>query len=476
MRPQSVTHLPLTILVVLLFAGLALSLPLLATAQPTAPPPAYAYVWSTAANEGLTLTLSSATSRDISLAAVDAGSIENPAVARTENGLFTIWGLSRCLDDCAVGVTDLRYRLVTEASPPQPIVHLTDHSTATIDTYDREPVAAVAANGTVGVLWHRLQFTDTAHSIPRPANADSYRAMTAGSATADNLYVATLTANGKQHTPPTLLTGYTLSDTSPALSRPRIASLAPPGKAGPSSAGGAGQRGAATDDNRFHAAWKESRYADGGSTVTDTLYYAVLRSDGTAVLSPTRFLTRTGTGSALGGLSLLSLGDRVLVTTIADGDLQAALVDSAGTILSPTAPVVTDAVADGADPDATLLADGTILVAWSAYNAEARQTTIRYVILDRDLQVVAGPTFLLTPHGNSGRHPSVARTEAGAVILWPEQFGERLYQAVVAPDGAIVEAPQLLDEADQFVLSVGAAATRWRSPLTERIYLPLLER
>lgn len=455
MRTRRIRYTPLA--VVLLFAGLMLAIPLLATARPADPPPSFAYAWSTEADAGVTLTLEGGTAaRDVTLEVIGSGGVSDPAVVRRTDGFFTIWGLSRCLEGCSVGVTDLHYRLLADDGTTQTsVMPLTDHSTAPVDTYDREPAAAVAPNEQIGILWHRFQFTSTTAAAVPPVDIGT--AVATAGASADNVYFAVLDANGTSlHTGPTALTDFELGPNTPLHSRPRIA---------------------ATDDNRFVTAWKQSRYD--GSAVTDTLYYAVFDNDGTAVIAPTQLLTETGNGSALGGVSLVSLGDRAMVATIANGDPYVGLLNSNGVVASPTTPLVSDTVYDTADPDAAALSNGNILLVWTAYDATTQQSTIRYAILDRNLQVVAGPHFLTTPNGDDGRHASVAVHEEGAVIVWVEQFSEGIYYAAVDASGTVTQVPRDLRPAQsgaQFVVSPGSAAAAWATPLTERLYLPLVRK
>lgn len=449
MRSQSVTHLPLTILVVLLFAGLTLTLPLLATAQP-AEAPTFAQLWGDASfGGGITLTLAGPTMQHTPIAAgMSKTGIADPAITTMPDGaLLAMWGRTYCIADCKLGVNDLRYRLVSSTGTPQETAHLTDHSTTTVSTYDREPVIAVTPNGAVGVLWRRFQFTDTTTSAVSPLDAD--RAEASASIAADNLYFATLTANGKPHAPPTPLTDYALSENAPSHDMARIA---------------------VTSDDRFVITWEE-RISE-----TSTLHYRVQNIAGTTVVTPTALYSETVAGRDFGGVDLLARGEHVLVGVLSsdDGMLQVTTIDSAGTVITPTQPI-SDVV--GSELNLVQLTTGDILAGWTAYNEATNRVQVHYAILDEALSVTAGPTFVEPYDAENAERISVVPQEDGVVLTWMASSGEQLFYAAIDSAGTqMIPTTPFETLHTRFAVSTnGYGATRWQSPFTHHVYLPTVQ-
>jgi hypothetical protein len=78
-------------------------------------------------------------------------------VAETPDGNFVYaWTKGRCLDNnCNTYVSEIEYALLDRyGNTVRPVSKLTDHTGATMDTYDY-PAVAVAPNGRIGVLWYR---------------------------------------------------------------------------------------------------------------------------------------------------------------------------------------------------------------------------------------------------------------------------------------------------------------------------------
>jgi len=109
------------------------------------------------------------------------------AVAEMPDSFAYFWTRSRSLD--SVYAREIEYTLLNRhGETVRPIDKLTDHSGATISTYDYDPAVAVAPNGYIGVIWYRYLYNSTNYTW-------NY-----------NVYYAILNAAGAVVVPPTNLT------------------------------------------------------------------------------------------------------------------------------------------------------------------------------------------------------------------------------------------------------------------------------
>ena len=110
------------------------------------------------------------------------------AVAETPDGNFVYaWYKYRWTG--SVGLCELYYTLLNPCGQTgRGVTRLTDHSEATMSTYDYSPAVAVAPNGNIGFLWYRYLYNST----------DSIWNY--------NIYYAILNAAGEVVVPPTNLT------------------------------------------------------------------------------------------------------------------------------------------------------------------------------------------------------------------------------------------------------------------------------
>lgn len=346
----------------------------------------------------------------------------NPAVAEAPNGNFAyVWSRGRCVgSNCNIYVNEIEYALLNKyGDTVRAVSKLTNHSGATISTYDSSPVVAVAPNGRIGILWYRqaYQYINNTYQY-------NY-----------NIFFAILDASGNVAYGPVNLTNnsswgaYNAPDV-PQLYYPRIA---------------------ATGDNRFVLAWQRyhrvNNCTSNDCSIND-IYYAIRDTGGNVVKGITQFTNDT-TGSSWEGYYYPSLtgltGNRALITWFrnSDGDIYYAVLDSAGNVVKDK----TNLSGDGwssydRTPDAVQLSDGKIVVGWTG------SSNIRFAVLDTNYNRTAGPTSLTIPAATTGSdYVSVAADNAGrAILTWMDaNYDNRrnLYYALVNSNGGIVTQPMI---------------------------------
>jgi len=331
-----------------------------------------------------------------------ASFISDVAMAETPDGNFVCaWNTSRGSRP-GLGTASIEYAVFDPyGNLTRPVSNLTDHSGATVDTYDFSLAVAVAPNGQIGVLWQRLLYD-------RSSGQYNY-----------NVYFAILDPVGNVVVPPTNLTnnaGWGLN--APQFWSPRIA---------------------ATTDNRFMLAWQRS-HAD-----LSDIYYAVRDTSGAEVRKITKLTNDTGWEDGYYRPTLTALSpDRVLLAfDRGDGDIYFAVLDSSGNLLRYWQNLSNDARSrSDLAPDAVQLSDGRIVVAWTS------DSRIRFAVLDRSYNQIAGPITLDNPAAVTGDdYVSVTADASGrAILTWMDAdsfYRRNLYYALVDGKGKVLTPPMI---------------------------------
>jgi len=332
-----------------------------------------------------------------------------PAVAEMPSSFAYFWTKSRSLGG-NVYVSEIEYTLLDRyGSTVRGVSKLTDHSGATVGTYDYHPTVAVAPNGRIGVLWHRYLYNSSTSQY-------NY-----------NVWFAILDAAGNLVYGPLNLTNNgawgTGSDYGvPSFHYPRIA---------------------ATGDNRFVLAWgRESRESAGW---LDDIYYAVRDTNGGEVKGVTKFTNGVAGGNSYYSLGLAVLsGNRALLAYDGPGGISYAVLDSGGNTVKAETPTG----GSGWGPDAVQLFSGNIAVAWSGWGT-GNKNVIQFAVLDgTTYNVAAGPTTLNNPAAPTGdAYVSVAADAAGhAILTWMDydwSYRPNLYYALVDGSGNVLTPPMI---------------------------------
>jgi hypothetical protein len=330
------------------------------------------------------------------------------AVAETPDGNF-VCAWQRIRWWLRPPTADIEYAMLDPYSNlTRPVSNLTDHSGATVDTYDQSLAVAVAPNGQIGVLWARLLYNPSSGQY-------NY-----------NVYFAILDPVGNVVVPPTNLTNnagwgnYWGDLNAPQFRSPRIA---------------------ATTDNRFMLAWTRS-HAD-----LSDIYYAVRDTSGAEVRKITKLTNDTGSGDGYCCPTLTALSpDRVLLAfEREDGDIYFAVLDSGGNLLRYWQNLSNDARSRlDRTPDSVQLSDGRIVVAWTS------DSRIRFAVLDRSYNQIAGPITLDNPAAVTGDdYVSVAADASGrAILTWKDAesvwfYSPNLYYALVDGKGKVLTPPMI---------------------------------
>ncbi len=328
----------------------------------------------------------------------------NMAVAETPNSFAYVWHKGR--NEGSVYVSEIEYTLLdSQGNTVRGVTKLTDHTGATMQIYDNDPVVAVAPDGRIGLTWYRYLYNSSNYTW-------NY-----------NVYYAILDATGAVIVPPTNLTNNPIwgssgsSTPAPQFRDPRIA---------------------ATDDNRFVLAWQRYINTDSGSL--DDIYYTIRDTNG-GIIRPITQLTADTPGYDEGyqhpNLTRLS-GNRVLFVWYRNSDYYTyyTVLDSAGNPVKEA----TSTGSYGWRSDAVQLSNDRIVIASEG---------IQFVVLDgTTYDVIAGPTWLYNPASLSGNdYVSVAADTAGhAILTWTEyDWNARhvLYYALVDGDGNILTNPMI---------------------------------
>jgi len=350
------------------------------------------------------------------------------AVAEMPDSFAYFWDRGRCLDgSCNVYVYEIEYTLLDRyGQTVRGVSKLTNHSGATMNTYDYDPAVAVAPNGRLGVVWYRYLYNSNTEQ-------SNY-----------NIWFALLDAAGNVVVPPTNLTNNNTWGTWNDYNVPRFYS----------------PRIAATGDNRFVLAWERYEMESGGWL--EDIYYAVRDTHGSAIKGATKF-TNGVAGSRYyydPTLAALSSNRALLVYTGLNG-VSYAVLDSAGNTVKPETPVGES----GYGPDAVQLSDGNIVVAWSRW--AVNKYVMQFVVLNgTTYNVTAGPITLNNPAALTGDYNvSVAADSAGhAILTWMDYdyaYRRNLYYALVDGNGTVLTPPMIFRT---------AGPSDWGSPYIETSY------
>ena len=127
----------------------------------TAVPASFAQVFRDDADGAMSLDLVRPTGEYVAKATSDYYWGYYPAVAEAPNGnLVYFWTDYHWTG--SVSMYEIEYAIVNPyGSIVRPVSKLTDHSGATMRTYDYDPVVAVAPNGRIGVIWYRYLYNSS---------------------------------------------------------------------------------------------------------------------------------------------------------------------------------------------------------------------------------------------------------------------------------------------------------------------------
>ena len=425
----------------------------IATLQTAVPAP-FAQVYKDNADGAMSLYLVQPNAQTVKKATADDYYGYDMAVAETPNGNFVYaWTTGRCLDsNCNVYVSEVEYTLLDRyGNTVLPVTKLTNHSGATMETYDSLPAVAVAPNGRIGVLWDRYLWNSSA------------------SLGNDNIYFAVLDASGNVVYGPANITNNNIWGTGGDLNVPYFYNL----------------RIAATGDNNFVMAWQREHEESAGRV--NDIYYAVRNGNGGEVRASAKFTNGTAGGERHFNPSLTRLaGNRVLLGfqranyNTNTSDIYFGVLDSSGN----TVQAMTNLSGDGATvwnwkSDATQLSDGKTIVAWST-DSGSIDRQIRFAVLDNSYNRIGGITTLNNPAATAGNnYVSIAPDASGhAILTWMDgdwNSRRNLYYALVDGSGTVLTPPMIFRTSQAtnpyiFTSYEGYGNTSY-SPL--RIFLPL---
>jgi len=381
----------------------------------TAIPAPFAQVYRDNADNAMSLYLAQPAGQVVRKTTADNYYGDNMAVAETPAGNFVYaWSKGRSVSNAYV--YEIEYTLLDRAgNTVRAASKLTDHSGATVNTYDDYPAVAVAPNGRIGVLWYRNLYNQS---------NDQYNY---------NIYFALLDATGNVVVSPINLTNNAAWGTWGDLNVPRFYS----------------PRIVATTDNRFALAWLREHQESAG--YVDDIYYAVRDSSGGEVRGITRFTADTpgwNDGYSTPTLARLSADRALLAFQRWGNDVYFAVLDSAGNAIQPMTNLSNDGSNQGGwNPAAAQLADGRIVVAWTS-GSSSPNDRIRFAVLDAAWNRIAGPTVLDTPAALTGSdYVSVAADASGrAILTWMDSdrnYRANLHYALVDGAGSVLTPPMI---------------------------------
>ena len=340
------------------------------------------------------------------------------AIAEAPNGSFAYaWAKERCLDiSCTASVDEIEYALLNKyGESVRAVSKLTNHTGATMGTFDSWPAVAAAPNGRIGLVWMRELEQNGQYNY--------------------NIYFAVLDASGSIAYGPVNLTNSSSWGTGSEIGMvlyPKIA---------------------ATTDNHFVLTWWKLQYVPACALYDcdlSDIYYAVRDTAGSSVKDITQFTFDT-TGSSPEGYNWPNLatlsGNRALLmwNRGSNKDIYYAVLDSAGEVVQDKTNLTGDGYSTGVfGLDAVQLSDGKIVLAWSAYTDG---WGIRFAVLDASYARIVAPTALENP--TSPKHNynvSVAADNAGhAILTWMDVdlIGRNLYYALVDGSGNILTQPMI---------------------------------
>ncbi len=330
----------------------------------------------------------------------------NMAVAEMPTSFAYVWSKGRSVD--SVYIREIEYTLLdNEGNLIRGVSKLTDHSAATVNTYDY-PVVAVAPDGHIGVLWERYLYN----------SANGSRNY--------NVFFAVLDSDGNLSYGPVNLTnngawGEWNDYGVPQFFRPRIV---------------------ATHDNRFVLAWEREQRESAGWL--EDVYYAIRDTNGGIVKDVIKFTNGVVGNDYYSNPALAALGNnRALLAYPGPNGIAYAVLDSAGNAVKGK----TSTGEYGYNLDAVQFSDGAILLAWTNYESEGNE--IQFAVLEgTTYNVVAGPTTLDNPAALTGdNYVSVAADSAGhGILTWMDDdynYHRHLYYALVDSNGNVLTDPTI---------------------------------
>ncbi|HOD05156.1 MAG TPA: hypothetical protein PKH92_08935 [Anaerolineaceae bacterium] len=380
-----------------------------ATLQTAIPAP-FAQVYRDDADGAMSLYLVQPVVQAVKKATSDRYYGYDMAVAEMPDSFAYFWDRGRCLDgSCNVYGDEIEYTLLDRyGQTVRGVSKLTNHSGATMNTYDYDPAVAVAPNGRLGVVWYRYLYNSNTEQ-------SNY-----------NIWFALLDAAGNVVVPPTNLTNNNTWGTWNDYNVPRFYS----------------PRIAATGDNRFVLAWERYEMESGGWL--EDIYYAVRDTHGSAIKGATKFTNGVAGSRYYYDPTLAALSsNRALLAYSGPNGVSYAVLNSAGNTVKPE----TSVGESGYGPDAVQLSDGNIVVAWSRW--AVNKYVMQFVVLNgTTYNVTAGPITLNNPAALTGNYNvSVAADSAGhAILTWMDSdsaYRCNLYYALVDGNGTVLTPPMI---------------------------------
>jgi hypothetical protein len=379
-----------------------------ATLQASVPAP-FAQVFSDSADDAMRLALIQPAFKAEKRVTIDDSDPSYQSVTEAPNGNFIYaWASGPCFDDsCDSYGYEIVYAVLDRTgNTVRGVSKLTDHGGATAPIYDFSPSLDVTPDGRVGIVWNQRRYNDL------------------GQWNSNVFFAALDSATGNVLAPPNTITNNDIWATTvcnvPAFFDPHLA---------------------ATGDNRFILTWTREICEDNGWVTY--IYYGVRDGYGGMVKENTP-LTASGWDS-YSNLTTLS-GNRALLSWEGysgnGGEIYFAVLDSAGSIVKNTTSAVSyDAWGEGGT-DAVQLSGGNSVLAWSGW-----PPLIKYIVLDADYNLTAGPFALANPAligGNYQLQVSVAADDSDhAILTWMEPYGYSLFYALVDSNGATVTQPMI---------------------------------
>ena len=352
----------------------------------------------------------------------------NPAIAETDSGGFIyLWQRWRYSENSQNFNTELEFILIDYAGNSlTPATKLTDHNSATLVTFDEEPVVAVAPNGAIGIAWRRRILRQSSGGMQENWN----------------VYFAILSREGQVVFGPTNLTqnnGW--YQTNPiTYDVPRYWDV----------------HLAVNEKNNFALAWRREAQEKpsqtcGSQCTLDDIYIAVSTSLGAPLVSPTR-VTKDTLGMSEGyyspNVTALSGGRWLTIYNHNPGGLAISVLDSQGNLILSRSFIGKF----GWSPVAKqLINSDSIVIAWTAWTGNNPQ--IHMLVLDGNTyEWVSGPDILTNPAAlTGGDYASLAADSNGRAILTWMDFNannrHQLYYVLIDETGSILTTPMVFHTA-----------------------------
>lgn len=353
----------------------------------------------------------------------------NPAIIETKSGNFLyLWQRWRYTPFSDVLVSEIEWTLLDYAgSALKPITRLTDHTAASLQIYDEDPVFATAPDGSIGVAWRRRIFRKAINGIQENWN----------------VYFAILNEQGELQYGPTNLTGNTgWFQSQPLVTGvPRYWDI----------------RITANQDNHFALAWHQKTMQDPSEICTsgcalDDIYITIQDTQG-KVVKPISALTADtpsgGEGYSAPNITELSDGRFFVVYNHSLGGLGFSALDSLGNPLRQSY-----FGQGGWSP--TLLQphkSDNIFIAWTVWTANNPQ--IKLMVLNSETYLVKVKEQTLTSPlaTTGGDFPALTTDSQGHAILTWMDFSasnrHHLYYALFDPDGSTLTSPMVFYTAQE---------------------------